>query len=448
MIAATQRAPLKPLARIMSFSAGTAALSGILSLTASKIFAVTLGPSAIAVLSTLQQIRQTALVAATANGQTALVQGASSLDGLARREFLRTAALIFSGATLLTAASLVFAPHIVARWAGFANLGSLRWLALAVILSSAFVFLNALGMALGAARRTALLQLAAPGAMALLAWPAARQGFFVPLLIASAGVAAVFALLALRPDYATLADWFGPAQAPTPPAARRFFSISFVMLLTGLAGSAALVTVRGSVIRHQGLDVAGQFDAAWNISMSHVTLVLASLQTFYLPSLARMPRAQDRAAHISHLLTLALPAAAAVIAVIAVFKLPLLTLFYSAAFHPAGVYLRWTLVGDYLKVASWILSIPMLAAGDMGMFLFSDLAAAAAFLGAFFLSARGRAPAESAAIAFIAMHAVHLAVCYAYVHRRHAFRLRGTAALAFAAGGSLVAASSALTWNP
>ena len=48
-------------------------------------------------------------------------------------------------------------------------------------------------------------------------------------------------------------------------------------------------------------------------------------------------------------------AAAGAIAAIALLKPWLLTLFYSAAFRPAAGYLRWTLLGDYLKVTSWIL---------------------------------------------------------------------------------------------
>ncbi len=54
-------------------------------------------------------------------------------------------------------------------------------------------------------------------------------------------------------------------------------------------------------------------------------------------------------------------------------------MFYSAAFDPAAAYLRWTLLGDYLKVTSWILSIPILAARDMKMFLAADLAAYGVF---------------------------------------------------------------------
>ncbi len=154
--------------------------------------------------------------------------------------------------------------------------------------------------------------------------------------------------------------------------------------------------------------MTGQFDAAWGLSMNQVTLVLSSLQTYYLPEVARSRNPAQRDAHISSVLTVAALTAAVAIAAIALLKPWLLTGFYSAAFRPAAAYLRWTLLGDYLKVTSWILSIPILAAGDMKMFLAADLAA----YGVFLAVASGLAPlvtaASGAAMAFVAMYAAHL----------------------------------------
>ncbi len=77
---------------------------------------------------------------------------------------------------------------------------------------------------------------------------------------------------------------------------------------------------------------------------------------------------------------------------IALTKPILLPLLYSPAFLGAGRYLRWTLLGDYLKVASWILSIPMLARPARAVFLASDLAASGVFLISAILFSRWRSP--------------------------------------------------------
>jgi enterobacterial common antigen flippase len=438
------------LARLMTASALCALASGLLSAASLKIIAALAGPAAIGLLSTLQQIRETALIGATANGQTALVQGASALTGTARREYLRTAAIIFTCATALAAAAVALAAGRIAHWGGLppSSASLVGWLSAAVILSSLFVYQSALLNALGAARKLALLQLAGPGAMALLAWPAARSGAFAFILTAAGALTVLAAGLALAPYRTILAGWFkGPGRAPTWYAARHFCSISTVMLATGLAGSAAFLAVRANILRVEGLAGAGEFDAAWGISMNQVSLVLASLQTHYLPALARVSSPEQRRAQITRVLTLAAPASALAIAVIACAKPFWLTLFYSAQFHPAAHYLRWTLLGDYLKVSSWILSLPILAYADMRVFLFSDLAAAASFWGFATALARFRTPAEAASIAFVLMHALHLAIGAAYVRCRCGFRWRPLLSAVWLAGLALVAGVSLWNWN-
>src|SRR5581483_645400 len=101
---------------------GAASLAGAaLSIAATKVFAAMLGPSEIAVLSTLQQVRQAGVIGATLNGQTALVQGLSARGGegdQAWRSFLRTSLLLIGAAGAAVSAILMTAPEWIARWSG------------------------------------------------------------------------------------------------------------------------------------------------------------------------------------------------------------------------------------------------------------------------------------------------------------------------------------------
>ncbi len=162
---------------------GAASIAGAaLSVAGTKILAAALGPSGIAVLGTLQQIRQTSIIGATLNGQAALVQGLSARAGdrSARREFFRTSILLMSVATLLVASVLFFASGWVARFAGISSARGrlIPWLILPVIWSCALVLLSAVLNASRKIGRLALVQTAAPAAMALLAYPVARATRF------------------------------------------------------------------------------------------------------------------------------------------------------------------------------------------------------------------------------------------------------------------------------
>lgn len=446
----------RPVLRAMSQTGAAALASGLVSALATKIIAAVGGPAALATLSTLQQLRQAAVVAATGNGQTALVRGASALGGRARPEYVRTTACIFAAATGLIGGSMILWPQRLAALAGFeAGAGGLiPWLAPAVTLTSFLVFASALLNALGATGRLAILSVIGSAAMGVGAWPAARafaagqRSALVTLLLFSAAASGGAALLALLGFRAQLEGWFrGPGRWWSGDAARSFGTTSAALLASGLAASGTLLAVRRHIILTQGLTVAGHFDAAWGLSMNQVTLVLSSLQTYYLPAVARSQSAAERDRHISSVLTVAALAAAGAIAGIALLKPWLLATFYSAAFRPAAAYLRWTLLGDYLKVSSWILSIPILAAGDMKIFLAADLAA----YGVFVAVAAGLAPAvtaaSGAAIGFLAMYATHLMLCAIYLWRKMSFIPGRGALAAWALGLAVVMAVSAVKWD-
>jgi len=440
----------------MSQTGAASLASGLLSAVATKIIAAAGGPAALATLSTLQQIRQAAVAGATGNGQTALVRAASALAGIEQAEYVRTVACVFGAATGLVACGMIAWPQPLAALAGF-GLGTSRliaWLAVAVVLTSGLVFASALLTALGAVGRLAMLSVIGSGAMALAAWPAAQafargnENALVAVLIFSSAVTGVAALVSLMQFRERLEIWFrGSGRWWSERAARSFGAMSAAMLASGLAASGTLLVVRGHITATQGLTVTGQFDAAWGLSMNQVTLVLSSLQTYYLPAVARSRTQAERDGHISSVLTVAALAAAGAIAAIAVLKPRLLTMFYSADFRPAARYLRWTLLGDYLKVTSWILSIPILAAADMKMFLAADLAAYGVFLGVAAGLATAFSAASSAAIAFVCMYAAHLLVCGLYLWRRLGFvPARGTVA-AWVFGLCVVTVVSALSWN-
>lgn len=450
---AVERSGWLGLAKAMGTSAAAAALSGIASIAATKILAVTLGPSAVATLQTMQQTRQTAVVAATANGQTALVQGASSLEGANRVEYVRTALCIFSAATAAAVLGLWAAPREVLDRTGLASLGAsaLSWLGVAIAMTSAYVFLSALLNALGKVQAVSALQAAGPGALALLAYPVARAGGGAGLfrmVAASAAVSAGAALLAAIRYQAQFRLWRSETRVFfSRPSAAHFFSISLAMLLSGFAASATILLVRGNIVRSQGLGQAGSFDAAWSISMNQVTLVLASVQTYYLPALSKLQSPEKKTREISRVLLAGALVSASLIASLAFFKPWVIKLLYSNAFRPAERYLRWTLAGDYLKVSSWILSVPLLASADMKPFLASDLAATATFASASFALIRWYDPAESAAIAFLLMYAVHLTAVFLCLRLRHNVLLARSTLGVWMVGLAVVLGASFASWS-
>ena len=220
--------------------------------------------------------------------------------------------------------------------------------------------------ALGAIGKLALVQSVGPAVTALAISPAAlavasgREVDLPMMLAGAAGTGVLAAVWILRGHREKLTEWFRGAGRwwSWEAAGLEFFNVSAAMLVGGLAGSAAVLAVRTRILSAQGFAAAGQFDAAWGISMNQVMLVLSSMQTYYLPALARARHQAERSAQISTVLNLAVLVAVPLIVMITVAKPLVLGLFYSHEFSHAATYLRWMLIGDYLRSAAGFLPCP------------------------------------------------------------------------------------------
>jgi O-antigen/teichoic acid export membrane protein len=330
----------------------------------------------------------------------------------------------------------------------------LPWLAGTVAILSAFIFLVAILNALREIGKLALLQLASPLVAAVVAWPvaiASRAGHPVALVLFLAIPAAATipaAVVAMRAHRDRLRGWFqGPGRWWSLAAARSFLSISGAMLASGLVATTVLLAVRGSITRQEGLPMTGQFDAAWNISMNQVMLILGSVQAYYLPTLAASKSAGERGRQIRGMLMVATLATVPAIVALAALKPLAVSLLYSSQFAFSPGFLRWTLLGDYLKVSAWVLATPMLATRDAAAFLGSDLVTQAVFFGSAICLARIVKPAEGAAIGFLASYAVYFSLCYGYARLRHGFRFGATGLSAWLTGLVLIIGASANAWS-
>jgi antigen flippase len=446
----------RPMVLAMGKTGGGSIVSGLLSALGTKIIATMLGPSSIALLQTLQQLRDGAVTAATANGRTAVVQGASALEGIERREYLRTVAMLFTGGTFLVAMAIMVYPGAIARWSRLPASSQvlLPWLAVTVALLSVFVFLNAILNALREIGKLALLQLVSPVVAAMVAWPLAakaRSGHPVAIalfLLIPAAVTMMAAAIALRAHRDQLHEWFrGSGRWWSGAAALGFLSISGAMVVSSLAATTVLLVLRGNITRSEGLTITGQFDAAWNISMTQATLILGSVQAYYLPSLAAAKSADERVRQIRGMFLVATLATMPIIVALVALKPLAVSVLYSRAFLHSPGFLRWTLIGDYLKVSSWVLAAPMLAMREAGSFLGLDLLTQAIFLGVATSLVRVVRPAESVAIAFLVSYAFYFSVCYVYVRTRHGFRFGRTSITAWLTGLALIIGVSTNAWT-
>ncbi|MBN2503235.1 MAG: oligosaccharide flippase family protein [Anaerolineales bacterium] len=163
---------------------------------------------------------------------------------------------------------------------------------------------------------------------------------------------------------------------------RALLSLGVVFMVTGLTTMAATYLVKVVVTRQLGLESAGLYEAASQLSNVYIGFILAAMGADFFPHLASVSR--DRA-HSAQLVNTQvevglLIAAPGILAVLALGSF-LLQLLYSAQFAPAFEIVRWQALGTFLRVVSWPLAMVTMAKGKGKIYFGAELAVNLFYLG-------------------------------------------------------------------
>ena len=415
--------------RSSSIIGGASAINIVIGLVKMKAVALLLGPAGVGLIGLLTNL--VGLVSSVAGlgfgnvGTRQIAEAAGKDDpqriAAARRAlFWGTLALAVAGALAVWLLRGVLAAHILGDPALAPQVG---WLSLAVALTVASASQSALLTGLRRIGDIARVQVfsavlaTALGLLALWAWGLAGIVAFViaaPLasfILSQVYVARLPRVDAPHSDLAELsAQW------------RTLARLGVAFMVAGLAGAAGQLVVRTMVQRDLGADALGQFQAAWMISMTYIGFVLGAMGTDYYPRLTAI--IHDRAAVnrlVNEQTEVALLLATPVLLAMLALAPWVIRILYTAQFAEAAMVLRWQVLGDFLKIASWPLGFILLAAGAGRTFMLTEWIG----MGGFVLFTWIGLPLigiQATGVAFIGLYAVYLPLVYWLAVRRTGFR--------------------------
>jgi O-antigen/teichoic acid export membrane protein len=429
----------------------------LLGMLATKIMAVVLGPSGVGLYSLLRQTVDLCKGIGTVGGEAALVQGLASRKGEEQDSYLVTTFWAFAlGCSLIVAGLLAFAPWI-ALWVFDRNDGQtvnmVRGLALPAALWVASTYINGVLNGFRAIGLLALFQVLGTGAMALLAYPVSRLvevGYPIAFIVVLSAPPAVSVVLGVWS--ALQAGWLSPLVRSVgirldPASLRHFSSFAGTTFVTGLVATGTVLAVRSLIIRYDGLAGAGVFAAAWTLSMAYIMLALASFGTYYMPTLSQTDEPLDRTTLMQQVMRLATLTTVPLIVGVVVLKPLAVQILYSGEFTSSLEIIRWMLIGDYFKVAAWVVAVPALAFADMKVYFWTELLWHAGFLACAALALSGFDSTQGIGIGFLLMYVLYLAYYLHYARSRHRFSLRGSVVRSWVLGLALVVGASWYTWS-
>lgn len=146
-----------------------------------------------------------------------------------------------------------------------------------------------------------------------------------------------------------------------------------ITIVTALGLPLALIGVRKILVTHVGWDVTGEWQAVWKISEAYLAVLSIALSTYFLPKLATLKSSQAIMHEVFSTLKMVFPIAVILAVFVFVLKDFALKILFTASFASARELFLVQLIGDVIKICSWVLAYPMLSKGKTKWILSTEI---------------------------------------------------------------------------
>jgi PST family polysaccharide transporter len=155
--------------------------------------------------------------------------------------------------------------------------------------------------------------------------------------------------------------------------ARKLWGFSLMAIITAIAVPVSQILLRNLLIAEVSIEGAGYWQGMMKVSDGYLLLIVTSLSTYYLPKLASLKTDKDLQKEIFSGYKIILPSVLFGCIVIYYMRFFIIKLLYTPSFTPMESLFFWQLVGDFFKMAAWILSYLMLAKAMIKIFIITEI---------------------------------------------------------------------------
>ena len=182
---------------------------------------------------------------------------------------------------------------------------------------------------------------------------------------------------------------------------------SIMTLTSSIVGPLTLLFIRNYISNHLSLKDAGYWQGIWTISEVYLTFITSSLAVYYLPKLSELKDDREIKKEIWKTSKIIIPIVTCLAILIFIFKNIIINILFTPEFSPMIPLFKYQLVGDVIKIASWLLAYQMLAKAMTKLFIFTEVLFNITFIGLTILCV-SHFGLEGTAIAFCINYTLYL----------------------------------------
>jgi O-antigen/teichoic acid export membrane protein len=189
----------------------------------------------------------------------------------------------------------------------------------------------------------------------------------------------VLILLCLRQPWFKLQYWWGSVDRA------RLSDIAGYVLMSvtsAICVAAAAISVRKILAAEVGWAEAGNWHAVYKISEAYLGVITLGLATYYLPRLATLHNYESIRKETIKGILLLFPVVSMLALCVYLGRDLAISLLFTSEFNGARSLFAIQLIGDVLKILSWVAAYPMLARGATSWYIVSEIGFSVTFTGA------------------------------------------------------------------
>lgn len=176
--------------------------------------------------------------------------------------------------------------------------------------------------------------------------------------------------LCYKADWFKLSYLFGKIDKAI---AKKFTAFAFMALVSAICVPLSQMVIRSYLTHEYGVTYAGYWEAMIRLSAAYLMLVTTTLGVYYLPRLSELSEIKEIKTEVYTGYKFIFPLAALGSLIVYILRDWIIAILFTKTFLPMRDLFLWQMIGDSLKIGSWILAYLMLSKAMTKLFITTEV---------------------------------------------------------------------------